>query len=155
MNLLNTGSFKRKSRVVRITLKYDVLSTQESRSIYILWVRQFCIFRHKNVLKICLTTQKSSQVTDNLKLNVFASPCLSSQKVTVNSLFLWYDFTIKEAHLGQKAQKRNRKWQFLLFFTQQYSWAQDRIEFFWSATRDVNAILFNSSGVSLVHFLCT
>ena len=45
---------------------YDVSSTQESRSIYILWVRQFCIFRHKNVLKICLTTQKSSQVTDNL-----------------------------------------------------------------------------------------
>jgi hypothetical protein len=50
-----------------------------------------------------------------------------------------------------------RKWQFLLFygffFTQQYSWAQDQVEFFLSDTRDINANAFNSSGVSLVHFL--
>jgi hypothetical protein len=39
----------------------------------------------------------------------------------------------------------------LFFFTQQYSWAQDRIEFFLSVIRDINAIAFNSSGVSLVH----
>jgi len=44
---------------------------------------------------------------------------------------------------------------FNVFFTQQYSWATDRIEFFLSVTRDINAIAFNSSGVSLVHFLCT
>jgi hypothetical protein len=41
------------------------------------------------------------------------------------------------------------------FFTQKYSWAQDQIEFLLSVTRDINAIAFNSSGVSLVHFLCT
>jgi hypothetical protein len=41
------------------------------------------------------------------------------------------------------------------FFIQQYSWAQDRIGFFLSVTRDINAIAYNSSGVSLVHFLCT
>jgi hypothetical protein len=31
--------------------------------------------------------------------------------------------------------------------------SRDRIEFFSSVTRDINAIAFNSSGVSLVHFL--
>jgi hypothetical protein len=44
---------------------------------------------------------------------------------------------------------------FNVFFTQQYSLAQDQIEFFLSVTRDINAIAFNSSGVSLVHFSCT
>jgi hypothetical protein len=59
------------------------------------------------------------------------------------------------SHKAKKTQKVNRKWHcfyFLMFFlTQQYSWAQDRIEFF---LRDINAIAFNSSCVSLVHFLC-
>ena len=56
-------------------------------------------------------------------------------------------------------QKVSRKWHCFYFlmvvFTQQYSWAQDQIEFFLSVTRDINAIAFNSSGVSLVHLLCT
>ena len=43
----------------------------------------------------------------------------------------------------------------VFFFTQRYSWAQDQIEFVLSVTRDINVIAFNSSGVSLVHFLCT
>jgi hypothetical protein len=43
----------------------------------------------------------------------------------------------------------------MFFFTQQYSWAQDQIEFMLSVTRDINAIAFNSSGVSLMHLLCT
>ena len=44
---------------------------------------------------------------------------------------------------------------YVVCFTQQYNWAQDQIEFFLCVTRDINAIAFNSSGVSLVHFLCT
>ena len=36
---------------------------------------------------------------------------------------------------------------FNAFLSQKYSWTQDR--------RDIIAIAFNSSSVSLVHFLCT
>ena len=48
-------------------------------------------------------------------------------------------------------QKVNRKWHYFyflmgFFFTQQYTNV--------AVTRDINAIAFNSSGVSLVHFLC-
>jgi hypothetical protein len=43
----------------------------------------------------------------------------------------------------------------MVVFTQQYSWAQDRIELLLNVTRYINAIAFNSSGVSLVHVLCT
>ena len=37
------------------------------------------------------------------------------------------------------------------FFTQQHSWAQDRIEFFLNVPRDINAIAFNSSGAFPVY----
>jgi len=80
--------------------------------------------RHTIVLKICLTTQKSSQVTDILcaavarLIECFCITCSpSSQKVTVNSFFslIWFPgllasySTIKEAHKAKKALKVNRK----------------------------------------------
>ena len=43
----------------------------------------------------------------------------------------------------------------VVYITQQHSWAQDQIEFFFCVTKDINAIAFNSSGVNLVHLLCT
>jgi hypothetical protein len=67
--------------------------------------------------------------------------------------------TIKEAHVAKKRRnwiENGTVYTFLcFFFTEQYSWAQVRIEFFLSVTRDINAIALNSSGFSLVHFLCT
>ena len=41
------------------------------------------------------------------------------------------------------------------FFTQQYSWAQDRIEFFLVPETLMQLLLILRTGVSLVHFLCT
>ena len=139
----------------------DVPFTKESRSIYILWVKQFCIFRHKNVLKICLTTQKSSQVTDILLCYggvvnwmflhglVLRHHRKGQSIVYFSDMISGFIITPSKRLIGQKkAQKVYRKWHCLyflmFFFTQQYSWAQDQIEFFLGVTRDINAIALNA-----------
>jgi hypothetical protein len=43
----------------------------------------------------------------------------------------------------------------MFFFTQQYSWAQDQIEFFLVPETLMQLLLILRTGVSLVHFLCT
>ena len=61
----------------------------------------------------------------------------------------------QESNSAESEEKMALFLLFNVFFTQRYGWAQHRVEFFLSDTRDINAHAFNSSGVSLAHFCCT
>ena len=109
-------------------------------------------------IKICLTTPKLSQVTDILlrcsgvfnfiDLHHLVS-VITERKVTVISLFLQYNFWVYYPLIvppqrlirpisAESEQKTALLLLFnILFFTQQYSWTQNQIEFCFSVTRDI------------------